>query len=105
MTRPYDKTFDDERVSFNMARIRMHGHVFEVVVDPDAAVEYKSALKARKEKHMAEVGEPDIRDVLKSEEIFHDAHKGQLASEHLLTEIFGTSEPVEVARQILLDGE
>ncbi len=107
MAGPQDKakTFDKERVSFNLARLRMYGHVFEVVVEPDAAVEYKSALKSRQEKHMAEVGEPDIVDVLRSEEVFHDAHKGQLASEHLLQETFGTADPVEVAKRILLDGE
>ncbi len=105
MAGPHGKTFDEEKVSFNLARIKMHGHSFEIVVEPDAAIEYKTAMRSRKEKHMAEVAEPDVRDVLRSEEVFHDAHKGQLASEHLLQEVFGTADPVDVARRILLDGE
>lgn len=105
MTGPHGKVFDKEKVSFNLARMKMQGHNLEIVVDPDAAIKYKTALKARKEKHMPEVGEPDIRDVLRSEEVFHDASRGQLASENFLKEAMGTSDPVEIARVILLDGE
>jgi ribosome maturation protein SDO1 len=97
--------YDKEKVSFNLARLKVAGHNLEIVVDPDQAIEYKTALKARKEKDMAEVGEPDLREVLKSEEIFHDAQKGQLASENFLQDEFNTIEPLEIAEKILLDGE
>ena len=102
---PHEKTYTKEKVSFNLAKLKVHGENIEIVVDPDMAVEYKTALRLRKEKDMAEVGEPDVRDVLRSEEIFHDAHKGELASEHFLQDTFGTSEPIDVAKKILLDGE
>ncbi len=107
MSGPNDKTktFDKERVSFNLARLKMHGRNLEIVIEPDEAVEYKTALKSRKEKEMAEVGEPDVRDVLRSEEVFHDASKGELASENFIKEVFGTSDIVEIARKILLEGE
>ena len=102
---PHEKIYEKERVSFNLAKLKMHGENIEIVVDPNMAIDYKSALRRRKEKEMEEVGEPDIREVLKSEEIFHDAHKGELASEHFLKNVFGTSEPIDVAKKILLDGE
>ncbi|MFW6230715.1 MAG: ribosome assembly factor SBDS [Nanoarchaeota archaeon] len=105
MPAPHDIKYDKEKVSFNLARLKIHGHNLEIVVDPDKAVEYKTAMKARSSKHMAEVGEPDVSEVLKSEEIFHDAHKGQLASEHFLEEALGTSDPLKVAEKLLLDGE
>lgn len=101
---PHERTYEKEKVSFNLAKLKMHGENLEIVVDADKAIEYKTALKYRKQKDMAEVGEPDIREVLKSEDIFHDAHKGELASENFLKEVFGTDEPLDIAKRILLDG-
>ncbi len=100
-----EKTYEKEKVSFNLARLKTHGEVLEVVIDPDKAIEYKTAIKKRHEKKMPEVGEPELREVLRSEEIFHDAHKGELASENFLKETFGTDEPLEIAEKILIDGE
>lgn len=97
--------YDKEKVSFNLARLKVAGHNLEIVIDADVAIEYKTALRARKEKDMAEVGEPDLRDVLKSEEIFYDAQKGQLASENFLLEEFNTAEPLKIAERILMNGE
>ena len=98
-------TYDKERVSFNLGKLKTHGETLEIVVDPDLAIEYKTAIKARKDPNMPEVGEIDIKEVLKSEKIFHDASKGELASENFLKDVFGTSEPIKVAERILLEGE
>lgn len=76
-----------------IARLDTHGERFEVLVDPDLAVEFK-----RK-------GEPDISQVLAVETIFKDARKGARASEERMRGIFGTTEPLEVAQKIIKKGE
>lgn len=86
-------SMDHERVSFNIARLRKGGQHFEVAVDPDIAVAFKS-------------GKPiDIKDVIKSEKIFSDVKKGTLAPEHILKQLFGTDDADEVAKVILREGE
>ena len=85
--------FDKEKVHFNLARLKKEGYNFEVVVDPDLAIKF------RQDKSI------DIRDILKSEHIFSDAPKGDLASEKAMEEIFGTNDELEIARKILAEGE
>ena len=87
------KTFDQERVHFNLGRLRKAGSVYEVVVDPDKAVAYK------------EGGDVSIEEVLKAEAVFFDAKKGEHAGEERMEEVFGTSDPVKVAKVILDEGE
>lgn len=87
------KTFDTERVHFNVARIKKSGDTFEVVVDPDKAVLYKEGEKV------------DLEEVLQAQKVFSDAKKGEHASEELVKEVFGTTDPLEVARIILKEGE
>lgn len=84
---------DQERVSFNLARLRKQGLKFEVAVDPDLAIKYKKG----------EIS--DIRDVLKQEKIFADVKKGLLASEHDMQNLFQTIDSIQVAEKILKDGE
>ncbi|MBT6519085.1 ribosome assembly factor SBDS [Candidatus Woesearchaeota archaeon] len=84
---------DKERVSFNVARLRKGGQNFEVVIEPDLAIAYKTR------------GKGDLQDVLKGKEIFFDAKKGEFASENLLNEIFNSRDPLVVAEKILQDGE
>ena len=91
MTRPL--TFDEERYSINTAFIKKGGEHFEVVVDPDKAVAYKQN------------GKEPIHDILKSMHIFFDAKKGDLASEHHMKTVFGSSDPTVVAEYILKHGE
>ncbi len=86
-------TFDEERFSVNVARLKKGGETFEVVIDPDAAVRYKQG----------EIS--DLKDVLKAEKIMADAKKGELASEAHMQSLFGTSEPTKVAQIILDQGE
>lgn len=86
-------TFDKERFSINIARIKKSGNVFEIPIDADLAIDYKKGKAI------------DIRDILKSEHIFSDAKKGLRASDHLLQQFFGTPDPLKVADIILKEGE
>ncbi|MEM0271672.1 MAG: ribosome assembly factor SBDS [Thermoprotei archaeon] len=76
-----------------IARFESGGHRFEVLVKPEEAWELKNG-KSKK-----------IEDVLVSEEIFKDANKGLRAPESTLKEVFGTTDPLSVAQQIVLKGE
>ena len=87
------KTFDQERVHFNVARLKKGGSNYEVVVDPDKAIAYK------------EGDQVDLDEVLQAQQVFFDAKKGEHASEDRMEEVFGTTEALEVAKIILADGE
>lgn len=91
---PRQQVYDRERIHWNTAWIKKFGHHFEVVVDPDGAAGYKRSG-----------GKGDLREVLKSEHVFSDAKKGEIAAEEHLVEAFGTSEPLDVARVLVLEGE
>lgn len=77
----------------NVARLKKGADVFEVVVNPDKAVFFRQHP------------ETNVADVLLYPRIYSDSKKGMLASEQKLRAIFNTSEPLEVAKQILLKGE
>ncbi|MBU1199617.1 MAG: ribosome assembly factor SBDS [Nanoarchaeota archaeon] len=85
------QTYDKEKVSLNLARIKTHGENFEIVIDPDNAVKFRH-------------GEGNIRDALKSEKVFKDAEKGDLASEHHMQEVFQTTDTLKVAEKIIKEG-
>ncbi len=76
-----------------IARLKTHGNNFEVMVDCD------NALKLKEGKDIA------MDDVLAAEKVFSDARKGLLASEAQMEQVFGTSEPDEVAKKIIKKGE
>ena len=86
-------TFDHERISVNLARLRKGGENFEIVIDPDKAVAFKQGE------------EKDLAEVLMAEKIFFDAKKGELASETHMETVFGTRDPKEIAQRILDEGE
>lgn len=86
-------SMDQERVSFNLARLKKGGQNFEIVVEPDNAIAYKRGA------------ELDVKDVLKGEKIFSDAKKGIFASENDMKSLFNSSEPLKVASIILKEGE
>ncbi|MFC1648886.1 ribosome assembly factor SBDS [Nanoarchaeota archaeon] len=86
------QTYEKEKAHINLAKLKKQGYEFEVVIDPDLAMEFKH-------------GKAELRDVLKSESIFHDAKKGDLASENLMKEVFGTSDVLKVAEAIITEGE
>ncbi|MBW2985200.1 ribosome assembly factor SBDS [Candidatus Woesearchaeota archaeon] len=86
-------THDHEKVQFNLARLKKEGEIFEIVVEPSLAIQFK------------EGNDVDISEILKSEKIFSDAKKGLLASEHKLKEIFDSEDSLVVAKIILSEGE
>jgi len=85
--------FDREKLNLNVARLKTHGITFEAVIDPDNAFRFLQGEKV------------DVKDIIKAEDIYTDAHKGTLASETDLKNIFHTSDPVKVAEHIIQEGE
>ena len=76
-----------------IARLKTQGHNFEILAD------CSNALAVREGKDVS------MRDVLAAMQVFSDAHKGLVASETAIKQIFGTNETDEVARQIIQKGE
>ena len=76
-----------------IARLKMHGQDFEILVD------CSSALALREGKDV------DMHDILAAMQIFSDAKKGLTASENAMKQIFVTSDVDEVAKQIIQKGE
>jgi len=76
-----------------IARISRSGMNFEIMVDPDKALEFK-----RK-------SEGNIEDILAFPEIFKDSKKGEKHSPEDLQKVFGTTDVFEVAKKIIKEGE
>jgi len=84
---------DDLFKEFVIARIEKAGEKFEILVRPDAVQRLRDGKDV------------NVIDNLAIDEIFRDAHKGSKASEEKMQEFFGTTEKVEVAKQIIKKGE
>lgn len=78
---------------YTIARYKKGSKRFEVLVDPDRALEYK--LGKRKE----------FDNILVYEEVYSDAKKGLRASKSDIMSVFGTTDIIEVAKRILENGE
>jgi ribosome maturation protein SDO1 len=78
---------------FTIVRLSVEGDKFELLVKPDPALEYKLGKRT------------DISSVLVSDEVYSDANKGSRASTEKLVKHFKTTDPVEVAKQIMTRGE
>ena len=76
-----------------IARLKMHGQNFEILVDCNNAI----AIKENKDM--------DMKDVLAAIKIFTDAKKGLEASEGDMEQVFKTSDVEEVAKQIIKKGD
>ncbi|MFH1403006.1 MAG: ribosome assembly factor SBDS [Candidatus Altiarchaeota archaeon] len=74
-------------------RLKTRGHTFEVLADPDKALEFRSGE------------EVSIDNVLAVEHVFKDAKAGDKASSDLMEEAFNTSEESKVAEEVLKKGE
>ena len=84
---------DEQKVSFNKARLKKGGENFEIVIEVEPAIRYK------------EGADVDIKEILRDEHIFADANKGERASETHMQSVFGTKDTLKVAKIILDDGE
>ena len=86
-------TISNEKASFNVARLKAEGELFEVVVHPEQAMAFRENPTL------------DLDDVLVSENIFSDAKKGLVTAEQSIQRVFNTEQPLEAIKQILLRGE
>lgn len=76
-----------------IARYSRGGHHFEVLVDPDGALDVREGQDLDPDEHLA------------APEIFKDAKKGDHAGDETIKKVFGTTDVVEVATQIIRDGD
>jgi ribosome maturation protein SDO1 len=76
-----------------IARLKTHGEVFEILVDPDLALKYKEGENV------------NINELLAINNIFKDAKAGDKASEQLMSKIFGTTDVLSIVDRILKKGE
>ncbi|MDJ1433484.1 ribosome assembly factor SBDS [Halostagnicola sp. A-GB9-2] len=81
----------DEAVT---ARLESHGARFEVLVDPDAALEIKRG----------EFDE-DLEDYIAAEDVFEDASSGDRPAEDDLEKVFDTTDPLEIIPEVIKEGE
>ncbi|MEK6968090.1 MAG: ribosome assembly factor SBDS [Nanoarchaeota archaeon] len=82
-----------ERLHLNLAKLKSHGHKFEIVVHPDQAIAFKQGAAI------------DIKDILYAEKIFFDAQKGLVAGETELMAALGTKDTLKAAAEIIKNGE
>ncbi|MEM0359969.1 MAG: ribosome assembly factor SBDS [Candidatus Diapherotrites archaeon] len=75
-----------------IARFVHEGHKFEVLVDPDLAMDVKKGKAV------------NSNDLLAIDRVFKDAGKGEDQSEALTLKVFGTVDAGEVAKKIILKG-
>lgn len=76
-----------------IARLTKSGEKFEILVDPEKAME----LKAGKE--------VALEDVIASEEVYEDVKKGSRASTEKVNKTFGTNDLKIIVNKIIKDGE
>ena len=77
-----------------IARLRLKGEIFEILVDPDLAFEYKIKKK-----------QVSIYNILVADEIFRNAKKGEKVPESELQKVFRTTDVYQIAKRILDEGE
>lgn len=86
----------DKRIDIGNAvigRYETSGERFEILIDPDLAWDFREGK------------EIDIRDVLVGYTIFEDALRGKKAPDESIEKVFGDIDSLEIAKQILLEGE
>ncbi|MFH1821405.1 MAG: ribosome assembly factor SBDS [Methanobacteriota archaeon] len=76
-----------------IARLSSHGTTFEVLVDPELALNLRTG------------GNVDMRSLLATDKIFKDSKKGDEASEEMVRKAFGTSDVLKIAEQIIKSGD
>jgi len=76
-----------------VARYEVRGQRFEILVDPDKALEYREGKKV------------DLEEVLKGDFVYKDARKGDKVSPEELVRVFGTTNIKVIADTIIKKGE
>ncbi len=75
-----------------IARFESKGEKFELLVDPDLALELKKGKNV------------NFNDLLAIDSVFKDANKGQEASPEAINKVFGTTEIEKIVKEIILHG-
>ncbi len=75
-----------------VARLTAHSHHFEILVDPEKAMEAKER-------------DIPVGDWVAAEEVYKEASKAEKASEESLKEAFGTTSFDEIAKRIIQKGD
>jgi ribosome maturation protein SDO1 len=76
------------------ARLESHGARFEVLIDPDAALEIKR-----------DEFDGELEDVIAAEDVFENASRGDRPAETDLEDVFDTTEPLEIIPEVIKRGE
>jgi len=76
-----------------VARFESHGESFEILIDPAVVQKMKDGK------------EVDLLDHMVIDTIFKNAKKGTRAPDDKIKQVFGTMDPTEVAKVIILKGE
>lgn len=76
-----------------VAYLKTDGKRFEVMIDPEEAQKLKEGKKV------------SMNDVLAKDEVYSDAKRGFLASDADMQTVFGTTDPGEIAAEIIRKGE
>jgi ribosome maturation protein SDO1 len=88
------RTYDKERVSFTLARLKKGGENFEVVIsDVDKAIEFKQGK------------ELNLTEFLQSTTVFQDANRGLKASDDVISRALGTKNQESAVKKIIREGE
>ncbi len=74
-------------------RLKKAGMKFEVLVDPDKALEFKKGKSL------------NIEEIIAYPGIYHDVRRGDAISEEELQNNFGTTNVFQVAKKIIVEGE
>jgi len=75
------------------ARLKTHGEVFEVLVDPEGALSYRQGEDL------------DLEKILAAEDVFENAGRGDRSSEEDLLRAFETTDVLTIAAKIIKKGE
>ena len=76
-----------------VARLSSHSTTFEILVDPELAMAVKSGQS------------DDVRGILAIDKVFKDAKKGDKAADEMVQKVFGTTDVLKVAEEIVRRGE
>ncbi len=77
----------------SIVKLKTHGQTFEILVDCDKAMAFKSGAQV------------DLRDILAVQHVYSDARRGLVASETAMRTVFSTADIFEVAKAIIQKGE
>lgn len=75
------------------ARLKTHGTVFEVLVDPEGALMYRQGEDV------------DVEKIMAAEDVFENASRGDRSSEEDLLRAFETTDVVAITAKIIKKGE